>query len=160
ARAQERASAEGAVALPRSGLRAPLPQAGECKIHLVHIRNVGVNLGGNRILSGVNADLARGKITALIGLNGSGKTTLLRALLKEIPYPGGTEFHCGHATSRPDPDHVGSVPQRLPLDANLPLTVRALLAMALHRRPLFFGVSRRVKRMLEPMLSLVGAPAG
>jgi zinc transport system ATP-binding protein len=135
-------------------------QAGECKIHLVHIRNVGVNLGGKRILSRVNADLARGKITALIGLNGSGKTTLLKAILKEIPYSGRVEFHCGHDHSRPDPEHVGYVPQKLHFDANLPLTVRDLLAMALQRRPLFFGVSRRVKRMLEPMLALVGAPAG
>jgi zinc transport system ATP-binding protein len=132
--------------------------AGEKKADLVRIRDLGVALGGKRILSGVNADLARGKITALIGLNGSGKTTLLKAILKEIPYTGRIEFRCGHDHSHPNPEHVGYVPQKLHFDANLPLTVRDLMTLAMQRRPLFFGVSRRVKRMLEPMLALVGAP--
>jgi zinc transport system ATP-binding protein len=126
---------------------------------LVRIRNLGVELGGNRILSGVNADLAAGKITALIGLNGSGKTTLLKAILKEVPYSGRIEFRCGHDHSKPDPEHVGYVPQKLHFDAHLPLTVRDLLALSLQRRPLFFGVSKRVQRMFGPMLALVGAPS-
>ncbi len=46
---------------------------------LVSIRNLGVALGGTTILRSFDAGLARGKITALIGLNGSGKTTCLRA---------------------------------------------------------------------------------
>ncbi len=125
---------------------------------LVHMRNLAVELGGNRVLSQVNADLARGKISALIGLNGSGKTTLLRAILKEVPYKGEIHFHCGHDHSRPDPQHVGYVPQRLQCDANLPLTVRDLLGLALQRRPLFLGLSGKVRRQLAPMLAQVGAP--
>src|SRR5262249_12411444 len=49
---------------------------------LVTIRDLRVELGGRVILDRVSADLARGKITALIGLNGSGKTTLLRAMVR------------------------------------------------------------------------------
>ena len=141
-----------------SANKSPEAKTGEKKIDLVRIRDLGVALGGKRILAGVNADLARGKITALIGLNGSGKTTLLKAILKEIPYTGRIEFRCGHDHSHPNPEHVGYVPQKLHFDANLPLTVRDLMSLAMQRRPLFFGVSRRVKRMLEPMLLLVGAP--
>ena len=74
--------------------------------------------------------LARGRITALIGLNGSGKTTFLRAMLKEVPYTGQITFHCGHDHSQPNPRHVGYVPQKLRIDANMPLTVRDLLALA------------------------------
>ena len=74
---------------------------------LVTISNLHVELGGNRILRGINASLCRGKISALIGLNGSGKTTLLRTLLKEAPYRGSIEFHCGHDHSRPAPQHIG-----------------------------------------------------
>jgi zinc transport system ATP-binding protein len=110
---------------------------------LVQIRDVAVRLGGRDILRGVNGDLARGKITALIGLNGSGKTTLLRAILKETSYSGSILFHCGHDHSRPTPKHVGYVPQRLAIDANLPLTVGDLLALALQNLPLFLGFSRR-----------------
>jgi zinc transport system ATP-binding protein len=126
---------------------------------LVRIRDLGVDLGGNRILSGVSAELGRGKITALIGLNGSGKTTLLRAILKEVPYRGRIEFYCGHDHSHPTPQHIGYVPQKLHFDVHLPLTVRDLLALAMQRRPLFMGVSRRVQRELGPMLDRVGAPA-
>src|SRR5262249_11108979 len=78
--------------------------------------------------------------------------------LKEVPYAGRIEFHCGHDHSRPTPQHVGYVPQKLRIDANLPLTVRDLLALALQRRPLFFGVSRRVERLMAEILERVWVP--
>jgi zinc transport system ATP-binding protein len=123
--------------------------------HLVTIHDLHVDLGGNPILRGVDAGLKRGRITALIGLNGSGKTTLLRTLLKEVPYRGEIRFLCGHDHHRPTPEHVGYVPQRLRIDANLPLTVRDLLALALQRRPLFLGISRRWVRTMETLLTRV-----
>jgi zinc transport system ATP-binding protein len=125
---------------------------------LVHIHNLGVELGGTRILAGVNACIAQGKITALIGLNGSGKTTLLRAMLKEVPYSGVIEFRCGHDHSLQRPEQVGYVPQKLRMEANLPLSVRDLLALALQRRPLFFGISARLEQKLTGMLAQVGSP--
>jgi zinc transport system ATP-binding protein len=126
---------------------------------LVTIRDLHVDLGGQTILRGVDADLRRGKITALIGLNGSGKTTLLRALLKEVPCTGAIRFHCGHDHNRPTPRHVGYVPQKLNIDARLPLTVRDLLALALQRRPLFLGISRAVNRQMEEMMAQIWQPA-
>jgi zinc transport system ATP-binding protein len=125
---------------------------------LVTIHNLCVRLGGNRILRGINANLVAGQITALIGLNGSGKTTLLRAILKEVPYTGRIEFHCGHDHTRPTPEHVGYVPQRLTIDAQMPLTVKDLLALALQRRPLFLGVGRKTLRTMEELLARVWAP--
>ncbi len=125
---------------------------------LVSIRNLHVNLGGNDILRGLDADVVRGRITALIGLNGAGKTTLLKALLKEIPYTGTIKFHCGHDHSHPTPEHVGYVPQKLRIEPNLPLTVRDLLALALQRRPLFLGISGRVRRTIEALMDRVEAP--
>jgi len=106
---------------------------------LLTIEDVCVHYGDKEILQGVSAGVARGRITALIGLNGSGKTTLLRAILKEAPYTGRITFHCGHDHSRPTPEYVGYVPQKLAIDATLPLTVGDLLALALQRRPLFLG---------------------
>src|SRR5579862_6407363 len=122
---------------------------------LVVIRDLHVHLGDNRILRGVNTELARGQITAVIGMNGSGKTTLLRAILKEVPYTGQIEFRCGHDHRKPTPEHVGYVPQKLNIDARLPLTVRDLLALALQRRPLFLGVSPKTNRAMEKMLDRV-----
>ncbi|MCS6849957.1 MAG: metal ABC transporter ATP-binding protein [Gemmataceae bacterium] len=125
---------------------------------LVTIRDLHVTLGGQPILRGVNATLGRGRITALIGLNGSGKTTLLRAILKEVPYTGRIDFHCGHDHRRPTPQHVGYVPQKLNIEARLPLTVRDLLGLALQRRPLFLGVGRRTAREMEDLLARVWLP--
>lgn len=125
---------------------------------LVAIRDLSVELGGNPVLERVTADVARGKITAVIGLNGSGKTTLLRALVGEFPYRGQIKFHCGHDHSRPAPEHVGYVPQKLTLDARLPLTVRDLFALAISRRPTFFGISRRVSERAEVLMQRVGMP--
>jgi zinc transport system ATP-binding protein len=124
---------------------------------LVTIRDLHVWLGGKAILQGVNADFRAGKVTALIGPNGSGKTTLLKAVLREVPYSGRVQFHCGHDHSRPTPEHVGYVPQKLNMDARLPLTVRDLLALALQRRPLFLGISRRSRQQMKELLERVWA---
>lgn len=124
---------------------------------LVSLKNVHVTLGGVPILQGVNAQLAHGKITSLIGMNGSGKTTFLRVLLNEVPYTGKVQFHCGHDHSRPLPEQVGYVPQKLRFDAQMPLTVMDLLALVMQRRPLFFGARRLRPKMIE-MLARVGSP--
>ncbi len=120
---------------------------------LLTIRDLRVSLGGNAILQGVNAELGRGQVTALIGLNGSGKTTLLRTLLKEVAYTGEVRFYCGHDHSRPTPQHIGYVPQKLRMDANLPVTVLDLFGLALRRGPLFLGLwgglRARACRLLE-----------
>jgi zinc transport system ATP-binding protein len=124
---------------------------------LLEIRDLHVELGGNPVLKGVDARLARGGVSALIGLNGSGKSTLLRALVKEVPYTGRVVFHCGHDHSRPTPEHVGYVPQKLRIEANLPLTVYDLFGLAMNRRPLFLGVGRRVRERMREMLARVKA---
>jgi zinc transport system ATP-binding protein len=125
---------------------------------LVSIRGLSVTLGGNTILKDLSANLESHKVTAVIGLNGSGKTTLLRALLKEISYSGDIRFHCGHDHRAPTPQHIGYVPQKLRIEANLPLTVRDLLALALQKRPLFLGISRVTNTQIDHILDQVGAP--
>lgn len=124
---------------------------------LVSIRSVSVELGGNLVLSGLNADVPRGQITALVGTNGSGKTTLLRAILKELPYRGEIRFHCGHDHTHPDPRHVGYVPQKLRIESSMPLSVRDLLGVALEPRPIFLGFGSRSTSRMASMLHGVGA---
>lgn len=124
---------------------------------LVTIKNLRVELGGNEILRGLSAELPSKQIAALVGLNGSGKTTLLRALLKEITYSGEISFHCGHDHSKPNPHHVGYVPQKLRLESSMPFTVRDLLGLAMQRRPIFLGFRGDVARQMSVMLHGVGA---
>jgi zinc transport system ATP-binding protein len=123
---------------------------------LVTIRGLGVELGGTPILRGVNAQIERGRVTALIGLNGAGKTTLLRALLKEVPYTGELRFHCGHDHTKPTPEHIGYVPQKLRIEGNLPLTVLDLFGLCLRRRPLFLGLGGRFRQRVRGLLEVVG----
>lgn len=125
---------------------------------LVSFRNLQVRRGGRLILSGVTADVPRGGITALVGLNGSGKSTMLRTMLGELPFIGELKYRCGHDHSRPRPEYVGYVPQRLHIDARLPITVRDLFGLALNKwRPLVFGVSKKVVRRAVDLLRRVKA---
>ncbi len=124
---------------------------------LVTLTDVQVTLGGKTVLAGITTVLRRREITALIGLNGSGKTTLLRTLLGEYRYRGSIRFHCGHDHSKPKPEHIGYVPQKLHTDARLPLTVCDFLALALQRRPLFLGISRKTRQIMQQLLRDVGA---
>lgn len=123
---------------------------------IVSVRDLVVTRGGKPVLHRLSCAVPRGKISALIGLNGSGKSTLLRTLVGEFPYRGEIAFACGEDHSRPRPDHVGYVPQRLSIDSSLPITVRDLLGLALQRRPLFLGVSRRAVGRMTPLLRRVG----
>ena len=45
---------------------------------LVEVRGLRTRLGGKIIFDGIDLDIARGKITAIMGPSGTGKTTLLR----------------------------------------------------------------------------------
>lgn len=133
----------------------PLPVVEPASPPLVSIRDLQVVLGGRAVLNGITTSIPRGRITALIGLNGSGKTTLLRALVREHPYRGEIRFHCGHDHTKPTPEHIGYVPQKLTLDARLPLTIKDLLALALSRRPLFLGIAKTVEDRIRRMLARV-----
>jgi polar amino acid transport system ATP-binding protein len=47
---------------------------------IVRIRGLGKSFGTNRVLNGVDLEVARGEVVSIIGPSGSGKTTLLRCV--------------------------------------------------------------------------------
>ncbi len=47
---------------------------------LVKIRNLSFSRGARRIFDGIDLDIQRGKVTAIMGPSGTGKTTLLRLI--------------------------------------------------------------------------------
>ena len=135
----------------------PIPLPTHCTTPpLLTLEKLHVSRGGRPILHHLSVELHRGEITALVGLNGSGKSTLLRTLLGEFPYSGAIRYRCGHDHSKPRPDYVGYVPQKLSIEGKIPFTVRDLIGAALQRRPLFFGVSKKVIAQLTPTLTRVG----
>lgn len=136
----------------------PAPPSPDTARPLVSLTDLRVERGGRAVLTGVTADIPRGGVTAVVGLNGSGKSTLLRTLLGEFPYRGQIKYRCGHDHSKPRPEHVGYVPQRLTFDAHLPITVRDLMGLALSRyRPGVFGFGRRVEQRMTAALRKVDA---
>jgi zinc transport system ATP-binding protein len=90
---------------------------------LIEARGLGKSFGGQRVLQAVDLTLVPGEIVTMVGPNGSGKTTLLRLLIgAERPGEGRVVRRAGL--------RIGYVPQRLAVDATLPITVAGLLALA------------------------------
>jgi phospholipid/cholesterol/gamma-HCH transport system ATP-binding protein len=57
---------------------------------LVEVRNLRTTLGGKVIFDGVDLDVPRGKITAIMGPSGTGKTTMLRHITGQLAPDSGT----------------------------------------------------------------------
>lgn len=91
-------------------------------VTLVSASGVSVRLGGSEVLRGISLSVEAGEIITVIGPNGSGKSTLLRALLGMVPVTAGRVWR------RPRL-RIGYVPQRLTIDASLPLAVRRFLSL-------------------------------
>lgn len=87
---------------------------------LLSLDQVVVDLGGTRALDNISLSLLPGQVTTLIGPNGAGKTTLARVALGSLK-PNG-----GRVTRRPGL-RLGYMPQRLHIDASMPLTVDRFL---------------------------------
>ncbi|MEI4261907.1 metal ABC transporter ATP-binding protein [Roseovarius sp. D0-M9] len=95
---------------------------------LIQTTGLSVRHGGTTVLDRVDFTIARGEIVTIVGPNGSGKSTFLRALL------GGVRPSAGRVVQAAGL-RLGYVPQRLVLDAGLPITVAR-----------FLGLPRRVTR--------------
>jgi zinc transport system ATP-binding protein len=93
---------------------------------LIATRDLTLVLGGQTVLHGVNITLERGEIVTIVGPNGSGKSSLLRALIGALKPASGS-------ITRADGLRIGYVPQKLQIDATLPMTVRGFLNLP-HRQ--------------------------
>jgi zinc transport system ATP-binding protein len=103
------------------------------------LENVGIELGGRPILSGVSAHIEKGMLTAIMGPNGAGKTTLLFAILGLTPYKGTISFGSFAGARRP---RIGYVPQKIDLDRGSPITVGDFLLSGLTTHPLWMGSNK------------------
>lgn len=106
---------------------------------MIRTDNLSVDLGRRRVLDDVSLDLARCRVTAILGANGAGKTSLLRAIAGLVPPSTGHIALDGEALS------ALSLPERARRIGYLPqngqpawaLTVRELVALGRlpHRSP-------------------------
>ena len=86
--------------------------------NLVTLENVSVAFGQRRVLSDISLTLKPGKILTLLGPNGAGKSTLVRVVLGLVAPSDGV-------IKRENNLRIGYVPQKLHLDATMPLTAAA-----------------------------------
>ncbi len=107
---------------------------------LIRLDGVAVSFNGQAVLDDVQLSVQPGEIVTLIGPNGAGKTTLVRVVLGLLQPERGN-------VRRAPRLRIGYMPQKLHVDATLPLSVLRFLRLV----P---GVDR--KRAL-PALAEVGA---
>ncbi len=124
---------------------------------VLRVEDLSVSLGGRRVLDRVSFSVEAGGFCGLIGSNGAGKTTLLRVILGLIAPSAGRVIVTGGTRTRHSPE-IGYVPQKITLEADMPLRARDLVGLGLdgHR----FGIAKpAAKRRLavEEMLDAVGA---
>ena len=143
---------------PVSSTEGPLRDGNDGLLdRVLQVEDLSVSLGGRRVLDQVSFSVDGGGFCGLIGSNGAGKTTLLRAILGMITPSGGRIAVIGGSRSRRSPQ-IGYVPQKIVLEADMPLRARDLVGLGLdgHR----FGISRpAAKRRIavDEMLDAVGA---
>jgi zinc/manganese transport system ATP-binding protein len=124
---------------------------------VLRVEDLSVSLGGRRVLDRVSFSVEAGGFCGLIGSNGAGKTTLLRVILGLIAPSTGRVIVTGGTRTRHNPQ-IGYVPQKIALEADMPLRARDLVGLGLdgHRfgipKP---GAKRRIA--VEEMLDAVGA---
>ena len=63
---------------------------------ILQASGVSVRLGGAPVLRGIDLEVARGEVVALVGPNGAGKSTLLGALAGDVPLEAGQVTLDGH----------------------------------------------------------------
>jgi branched-chain amino acid transport system ATP-binding protein len=71
---------------------------------LLEIRGLTSHYGRIQALHGIDIDVRRGQLVALVGANGAGKTTLLRAISGVQPVSGGTIRLAGSDITRASAD--------------------------------------------------------
>ncbi|EKN4181506.1 zinc ABC transporter ATP-binding protein ZnuC [Yersinia ruckeri] len=89
---------------------------------LISLDKISVSFGTRRVLSDISLSLQVGRILTLLGPNGAGKSTLVRVVLGLIPPTSGS-------VTRDAGLRIGYVPQKLHLDATLPLTVSRFMRL-------------------------------
>ena len=75
---------------------------------LLICRDLDVAYGGVQVLSGLDLDISRGEVVALVGTNGAGKSTLLRALAGVNEPVGGAVFLDGRDITHLPPHQIAA----------------------------------------------------
>ncbi len=106
---------------------------------LLELRSVETDIGGSRILRGVNLTIRLGEVVALMGRNGVGKTTTLRTITGILPVRAGTILFNGQTIEKLPIDvraraGIGYVPQGREIFPHLTVEENLLVGLVVHGR--------------------------
>lgn len=110
---------------------------------LLSLHHISLSLGERDILRDISLTLHASSILTVIGPNGAGKSTLIRILL------GLQQADSGKVWLQ-DKLRIGYVPQRMALNAQIPLSVRHFIGLVK-------GIGFAKQKSLEAVLDSVGA---
>ncbi|NVK19986.1 MAG: metal ABC transporter ATP-binding protein [Methylocystaceae bacterium] len=106
---------------------------------LISLQGAGVQQNGRWLIRDVDLWVNPGEIVTLIGPNGSGKSTTMKAAIGLMKLQEGKEFKQPNL-------RIGYVPQKLTIDATLPMSVHRLMRLA----------GRYSDALIDEMLTSVG----
>lgn len=117
---------------------------------LLQVENLCVRYGDQEVIQNVSLEIRRGAFACLIGPNGAGKSTLLKTIVGLIQPSSGKILSQAR--------QIGYVPQQLPHDGHLPLTVAEFLSLRLTRSRFWFGATdHKVLAQIKERLGEIGA---
>ncbi len=67
---------------------------------MISARGIHARIGSSEVLKGIDLDVKKGELLAVIGANGAGKTSLLRVLSNLLPIHGGEILFAGEPTAQ------------------------------------------------------------
>ena len=122
---------------------------------IVDIRQLRKRYGTNEVLKGVDLDVKRGEVIAIIGKSGSGKSTLLRCINGLEEFQEGTLQVDGQPLKHDDPkamrelrQHVGMIFQGFNLFPHLSVGRNVMLAPTLVKKANAVDIDATARRLL------------
>jgi urea transport system ATP-binding protein len=106
---------------------------------LLQLSAVEADIGGSRILRGVNLEVNAGEVVALMGRNGVGKTTTLKSITGLLSIRGGSITFEGQRIDQLAPDvraraGIGYVPQGRDIFPHLTIEENLRVGLVVHQR--------------------------
>ena len=122
---------------------------------IVDIRQLRKRYGANEVLKGVDLDVKRGEVIAIIGKSGSGKSTLLRCINGLEEFQEGTLHVDGQPLRHDDPkamrelrQHVGMIFQGFNLFPHLSVGRNVMLAPTLVKKANAVDIDATARKLL------------
>lgn len=122
----------------------------------IEVHDLTVSYRAKPVVWGVDFELPKGRVAAIVGPNGAGKSTLLKAIMGLLPFDAGNVKIFGRplAASR---GLVAYVPQRSEVDWDFPITAGEVVLMGRYGHvPFWRRLRRQDREAAERALGEVG----